>query len=58
MISRELLELDYTNHKAATTDDAHDAYMSVWSAMARLRDGKPSADPPHRTGAFGRPSPR
>ena len=42
VISRELLELDYTNHKAATTDDAlHSAYSAVWSVMARLQDGKP-----------------
>ena len=42
VVSRELIELDYPNHKGATKDDAlHDAYMSVWSAMARLQDGKP-----------------
>ena len=42
VISRELLDIDYANHKGATKDDElHDAYMSVWSAMARLQDGKP-----------------
>lgn len=42
VISRELLELDYSNHKNATEDDAlHSAYSAVWSAMARLQDGKP-----------------
>lgn len=42
IISRELLELDYANHKGATKDhDLHDAYMAVWQAMARLQDTEP-----------------
>lgn len=42
VISRELLELDYDNHKNATQDhDLHSAYSAVWSVMARMQDGKP-----------------
>lgn len=42
VISRELLDIDYANHKAATKDDElHSAYSAVWSIMARLQDDKP-----------------
>lgn len=41
VVSRELLDIDYANHKGATKDDElHSAYSAVWSAMARLQDGK------------------
>lgn len=42
VISRELMDIDYSNHKNATTDDAlHSAYSSVWSIMARLQPQPP-----------------
>lgn len=42
VVSRELIELDYPNHKDATTDDdLHSAYSAVWSIMARLQPVKP-----------------
>lgn len=42
VISRELLELNYPNHKGATKDDAlHSAYSAVWSVMARLQPVRP-----------------
>lgn len=42
VISRELIEMDYANHKGATKDDAlHSAYSAVWSVMARLQDTEP-----------------
>lgn len=42
VVSRELLEIDYSNHKNATEDDAlHSAYSQVWSVMARLQPVQP-----------------
>lgn len=48
VVSRELIELDYPNHKGATKDDdLHSAYSAVWSVMARLQPTAPFA---HRRG--------
>lgn len=41
-MAEQVRAIQYPNYKGAIHDEAlHNACMSVWSAMARLQDGKP-----------------
>lgn len=53
-LQNEVLRINYTNFKSSVVDDElHDAYMSVWSAMAATQNPRPYSGAMHFASSYG-----